>query len=203
MQTITKKPIAWGWIILAFILFWPVGAVLLFMRLNTDKAATIKSGNTIAIISYILMGLGVFYLLMALYGRGGGSILFAIACGIGGFWINRVAKKTKATGEKYKQYISLVVNESQTSIDTIAALVGVPYEVAVQDLQSMINAGFFTGAYIDLSARVIALAQTQVVYQQQSAVIVQERVVVCSSCGAHNRVIRQVGECEYCGSPLQ
>jgi len=200
-----KKPTSWGWIIFWFILFWPVGLVLLIQRLSVDKSAALKSGKGVAIASYILMGMGVIYLIMAF--EAPGLLAAAVIFGGGGFLVNWFARKTKRTGERYKKYIALVVNQSQTSIDNIASAVGVSYEVAAKDLQKMIDSGYFTGAYIDMAQREIILAkiahpQVYTPYTPSHAPI-QERVVTCGSCGANNRVAGHIGECEYCGSPLQ
>ena len=58
-----RKPISWVWIILTLIFFWPIGIILLFVRMTSDKTAALKNSKTIAIISYVLMGFGVIYLI--------------------------------------------------------------------------------------------------------------------------------------------
>jgi len=147
------------------------------------------------------MGMGVIYLIMAF--EDPGMIAAAIIFDGGGVLVNWFARKTKREGERYKKYISLIVNQSQTSIDNIASAVGVTYEAAAKDLQKMIDAGYFVGAYIDVSQREIVLAKPAQASAGSSVVQVQERVVTCGSCGANNRVMGQIGECEYCGSHLQ
>jgi hypothetical protein len=83
-----------------------------------------------------------------------------------------------------------------------------------KDLQKMIDVGYFYGAYIDVAQREIILAKptvpqeaassyAQTPYAQAPQAQVQERIVSCKSCGANNRVMGQLGECEYCGSHLQ
>jgi len=149
------------------------------------------------------MGIGALQFLNGLYGRPG-MLVTAILWGSGGIWLNRIAQRTTLTGERYKKYITLVVNQNYTSIDKIASAVGVSYEDAAQDLQKMINSGYFTGAYINAAQREIVLARTAPSQAFQAAAAqTQERVVTCGSCGANNRVSGQFGECEYCGSPLQ
>ncbi|MCL2146339.1 MAG: hypothetical protein FWH52_00905 [Synergistaceae bacterium] len=201
----TKKSTSWGWIVFWFILFWPVGVYLLIKKLSVDKSAMMKSSKTLFIVSYILMGIGAIYLIMA-FAEDPNMITAAIVFGSPGVWLFFKAKKTKVTGERYKKYIALVVNQKQTSIDSIAPAAGVSYEVAVKDLQKMIDTGYFFGAYIDATQRVIVLANTtsQQISQAAYTTQVQEKVATCGSCGANNRVIvGQVAECEYCASPLQ
>jgi len=204
MTNTTKKPTSWGWIIFWLILFWPIGLFLLVKKIAVDKTATINSGKGITIASYILIGFGVIYIIMAF--NDPEMLLAAFLFGGGGILLNWFARKLKRTGERYKKYITMVVNQNQTSIDNIASVVGISYDVVIKDLQKMIDSGYFVGAYIDISQREIVLAKSsdeQITPSSASlSVPQQERVVICKSCGANNRVLSQVGECDYCGSPL-
>ncbi|MCL2828749.1 MAG: hypothetical protein FWD99_08455 [Oscillospiraceae bacterium] len=129
----------------------------------------------------------------------------------GGIWINEVSKRMKLTGTRYRKYIAIIANEGQKSIDAIASAMGVAYAVAVSDLQQMIDLGFLVDAHIDTESREIHLAKAPPPPREPETPPVpeapvaqaQERVVACNGCGANKRVSAQVGECEYCGSPLQ
>jgi len=208
MANTGKKQTAWGWIIFWFILFWPVGLILLIKRQTVDKSATLKSNKGVFIASYILMALGIIYLILAITEDPDLLAAFFV-CGGGGVVVYLFARKSKLRGERYKKYIAMIVNQNQTSIDNIAAAVGVPYATAAKELQKMISAGYFIGAYINDSQREIIL--THIAPQQgPSAAVVadvsqaQTMVVACPGCGANNRVVvGQFAECEYCGSPLQ
>lgn len=198
------KSLSWGLIAICFIIFWPAGLFLLFRKLSVDKSALFKNSKTVEMISYALMGFGVIYLLMAF--NGSSTWLMAIALGGGGVWVNMIARRMKSDGEKYKKYISIVVNQSQTSIDNIASMVGVSYETAVSDLTKMIDSGYFVGAYINESTREIVMAaavqQPEVLAQSNTQTLY--KVATCNSCGANNSVVvGRVAECEYCGSPVQ
>jgi len=140
-------------------------------------------------------------------------ITYALVFIIGGVIVNRMARKTKKTGERYKQYIALIVNHSQNSLDAIAQSIGVPYAIVVEDLQKMIRAGFFQRGYIDYTYRVIVFAPPmphQVWNTAYSGAAIAAPaapprviVVICRSCGANNSVYAGYGdECEYCGSPI-
>jgi len=205
-----KKPISWVWIVLAFIVFWPVGIVLLVIRLSSDRSATIKCHKTIMVVSLILIGIGAI-LLIAAIGEADEDLFFpAVAFLIGGIVVNFMARKTKKTGARYKQYIALIVNHSQNSLDAIAGMVGVTYEMVIEDLQKMIKAGYFHGGYIDFTQRIIVFAPSspQPVWQTNPAVAAppappQIKVVSCGNCGANNRVYTGYSyDCEYCGSPV-
>lgn len=203
---------SWPVIIIVLIIFWPVGIYLMYKRFSLDKSATLKNSKTVAIISYILMALGVIYLIMGLTGQlnttdgsspVGSTILLTLLFGGGGIYLFFVSKRMKRNGEKYKHYINLIVNQQQTSIDNIAAAVGVSYDDAKKDLQKMIDCGYFSGAYIHEGNREFVMEQKQPKAEVNSG-SAQTKVVVCKSCGANNTVIiGKTCECEYCGSPIQ
>jgi len=214
VKTKEKKTMAWGWIIFWFIVFWPLGVLFLLRKLSKDKSAVWKDSRKVTTMSFVLAGIGVL-VFMSIVGSPGVGVYFylwAVALIGGGIWTFFIAKKMKVNGERYSKYISIIVNQSQTSIDNIASAVGLDYSTVSKDLQKMIDVGYFYGAYIDVAQREIILAKPvmpqetvspNLHYAQAPSVQVQERIVNCTSCGANNRVTGQLGECEYCGSHLQ
>ena len=207
LSSLPKFKAPWWLIVVAFFLpgIGPmIGIALLFLRLNSDKKATFKDGKTVFTIAYIMMAVGVFLVASAFSGRFSvGQLIWGILLGAGGVWAFRVAQGMKASGERYKKYIAVVVNQSETSIDLISSSVGVTYEQALQDLQKMINLGYFEGAYINEAAREIILAQAKVQPATAGGTPAPVKVTSCGSCGANNKVVQgQFGECEYRGSPL-
>jgi len=198
----SRLSISWIWVVVAFILFWPIGVVLLLVKLSGDKSAMMRCGRPMIILSYILIGIGVICLL-AMFGGEIGMLMPAILFGGGGGALNIIGRRTTATSERYKKYLDLVINQGETSIDNIAAAVGVSYAATVEDLQKMINSGFLTNAFIDVGSRSIVLARVAAP-RADGFVVGQERVLVCGSCGANNRtIVGKISECEYCGSVLQ
>jgi len=211
-----KIPYAWGWIIFWFIMFWPLGLFLLVRKLSAEKSATLQGSRIMTILSYILMGIGGLFFITscssaALVGRdfpsafaGGMPSLFIY--GIGGILLNRYAAKTRLTAERYRKYIDLIINQNQTSLNHISFSVGESYDVVIKDLEKMIASGYFVGAYIDTNRGEIVLTPPVPLQQTDSfspsAFQGQERVVACNCCGANNRVVGQVGRCEYCSSPI-
>lgn len=192
-----SKSMSWGWIMFWFVVFIPVGIYFLIKKLTAD----IKNHKTVAIISYVFIGLGVLFFLSDEPNK----YLFFVCLGGIGIWFRRISKKMKRKGEKYKKYTALVINQSQSSIDYIASAVGVTYENAVHDLQEMIDAGYLTNTYINKSSRMIVTAHgTPQSAVQTAAAQPQTKVIACSGCGANNTIIiGQINECEYCGSPLE
>ena len=197
MQT-PNNSIAWIWVILALIVFWPAGLFLLFKKLEQDRSATMKSGTLVAVVSFFLMFLGFIYFTL-MFTDSFAYIIPMLLFGGGGFWLFRVSRRMKATGKRYRSYIELIINQGKTSIDNMAQAMGVTYQMAETDLQKMIEKGFFQRAYIDRDRRMIVLPEMQ---PQGGQTLPQERVVACKGCGANNRVRTHVSECEYCGSPI-
>ena len=195
-----NNSISWFWVVLVLLVFWPAGLFLLFKKLEQDRSATMKSGSLLALLSFFLMFLGFIFFTLILT-DGAGYIFPMLLFGGGGFWLFRISRRMKATGKRYRSYIELIINQGHTSIEYIAQIMGVTYRMAEADLQKMIERGFFQGAYIDRTKRMIVL-QPVAQQAQSGQVMPQERVVACKGCGANNRVLTHVSECEYCGSPI-
>ena len=213
LTQIAKKKTPWVLIVLCFVIFWTLGVVLLVKRLAVDRSATITCGRPLTGLAYILSGIGIIYLFISIY-QGSELTVHAALLIAGGIWLSVLAYKTRETGERYRRYIDLIVNKSQTSIDYIATQVGVTFPVAVGDLKRMIDLGYFPGAFVNVPAKEIRLAGSSnhlgLQFAHTEPVPIQEppeappRVVSCRSCGANNTVPAwQVVECEYCGTPVQ
>jgi hypothetical protein len=208
IATAQKESISWGWVIFWFVFIWPLGLFLLFRKINSDRAIMLNDSKKVTVISFVLIVLGVLAFSTIITNDIKGDIytyLWAIALVGGGVWTFFVARKMKDDGVRYKKYIALVVNQNQTSIDNIAAAVGVSYDAAAKDLQKMIDDDYFQGACIDVAQREIVLAKKapQQISQSETAVSGQKKIATCKSCGAKNKIkIGQVAECEYCGSFL-
>lgn len=216
-----KKSTSWGIIILALIIFWPVGLFLLYRKLSGDKVAALKNSKILNILGWVFAAFAVIYVIMAITGnietKDGSSvvgplIVALVFYGGGGAFMIATAKKMKINADKLKKYIEIVINNNQTSIDNIAAAVPVRYEEAMKDLQKMIDNGYFENAYIDVSEREIVLTNKKTEREYPTSNVQMDghinkpqiKVVVCRSCGANNKVVKgQVSECEYCGSLLK
>ncbi|MEQ8235210.1 MAG: hypothetical protein ABRQ23_00355 [Syntrophomonadaceae bacterium] len=206
-----KQETSWGWIIFWLIIFWPVGLFLVFKKLSTDKSA-LMSGKTgtLSAAGWILIVIGAvgsIGIVSDPSNDSAGGIIVGLAMIVGGVIVLRKASETKKTAAKYKKYIDIVVNHNIRSIDNIAATVGLSYDVAVKDLQDMINIGYLKDAYINQGNREIVLKQNEsAAYAQASTsdqAATQKLAVRCPGCGANNVVVvGRVLECEYCGTPI-
>lgn len=207
------KGTSWGWIIFWLVIFWPIGLFMLFKKLSTDKSAVMSGKKvSLSVIGWILVALGV----LGLYGSisdivGGegvtGGTIVLLTMAIGGVLLLRKASIAKKTALAYKKYIDIVVNHNVRGIDQIASAIGISYDVAVADLQNMINLGFLKEAYIHQGNREIVLIQNgPIVYQQTPAggqAAPRLTATRCPDCGANNVVIvGKVAICEYCGNAI-
>lgn len=199
---------SWPVIILALCIFWPVGIFLIIKRVSVDKKTAMGAGKLIGgigIASYCIAGIGFIACLSDGFGSDDiGMILFF---GIAGFALQKVSQKIKREAEDVKKYLSVIVNGNERQIDVIASSMGKSYDVAKNDIQKLINKGYLKNTYINEGTREIVLPN---IIQEQtgdmmntSSVNVETKIIACPCCGANNTIVGDMGECEYCGSPLK
>lgn len=211
MASVRKTGPAWWVIFFWVIVFWPVGLGLLYRKLIVEKTAVLRNSKPLGIFGWIFLMVGVTQApTMFADTQAGGIVVFLLFFFGGGLAMIIGASKMKAMGERYRRYIQVVANQHLMSIDRIAAAIPVRYEQAVEDLQKMIDAGFFEGAYLDLERRELIMPTHQMTHVDTCAEtaaaisIPSVEIVGCRRCGANNTIrIGSVRRCEYCGSPLE
>ena len=208
MKNKTKKSTSWGWIIFWLIIFWPVGLFLLFKKLATDKSALMsEKTGPLSIIAWVLIVIGALGFMSSLSNFSFGGFIFVLGMIAGGILLLRKVNETKMTATKYKKYINIIANQNVKSIDNIASAMGIPYDVAIKDLQHMIDSNYLPGAYINQGNREIVLKQHEPVVsnieQPVGQATPQMATKSCPGCGANNIVtVGSITECEYCGTPI-
>jgi hypothetical protein len=217
MANINTKKTSSPVVILLLILFWPIGLYVLYKKVTGDKTSALKNSKTLNTVGWVFAAFSAIYLLMAISGGMPASDALSafVFFGAGGALMIYGSNRMKKNAAKLKKYISVVINNNQTSIDNIAAAIPTDYEQAKNDLQKMIDSGYFQGAYIDASNREIVLpkrenspstnlSENNIQYENKSMEQPRFKVVICKNCGANNTVAEgNLCECEYCGSPLQ
>ncbi|MDR0979202.1 MAG: hypothetical protein LBL91_04645 [Lachnospiraceae bacterium] len=202
-----NKGISWGWIFLCLIVFWPVGLYLLFRKISSDKSV-IMSGKTkrLKITAWILIIIAGFGLIGSIESGADDtatSLLIMLAFLVGGILLLKKSKKMDKVAKKYMNYITLIINEKQTSIDYIANITTQKYEVVVEDLKQMILLGYLPKIELDLNERRIIFKDQKVTQAAPVNATTKIRTIRCPGCGANNVVkTDDVHECEYCGTPL-
>lgn len=200
---------SWPVIILALCFFWPIGILLLMKRVSVDKKAAMSVGRLIGgigIASYIIAA--VMFIACLSDGFGSDDIGIILFFGIAGFALRKVSRKVKKDAENVKKYLSVIVNGNERQIDAIASSMGKTYDTAKNDIQKMIDKGYLKNAYINEGTREVVLPNNNVQGQVGTAANttannITPRIVSCPCCGANNTIIGDMGECEYCGSPLK
>lgn len=203
-----KKSPSWIAIIIWFIFFWPVSIYLIWKKLSTDKAATMKNSKVLRVIGIVFVVMGA--IMLTEVGNDTGMALFGfLFYAGGGALIIWGSIKVKQSGERYKKYIDIVINQNQTTIDNIASMMRLTYDQTVKDLQKMIDIGYFEGAYIDQANHEIVLLHRQHTpvnnqVQNHSEPQAQQKTVKCPNCGGNSVLtVGCVCECDFCGSPIQ
>ena len=203
---------SWPVIILALIFFWPLGLFLIIKRTTLDKTAVMKdsSGKGLKITAIVLLVLGGFGIIGSFDPFDFGSLVIFLFFIAGGVILLNKAKKIKAEGESMKKYFAIIVNGGERQLDAVASATGKQYDVVKNDVQKMIDKGFLKNAYINENTREVVLASaasSNVNVAQPTGgaapAAVQTRVIACPCCGANNTVSGDIGECEYCGTPLK
>ena len=130
-----KKSMSWAIVILVLIFFWPVGVYLLYRKVTGDRASALKNSKILRNVGFVFLGFAIIYIFMVISGQMDDAWTAAAFFGIGGGVLVYAAKRLKMTGEKFKKYINIVINNNQTSIDNIAAAIPISYDKAAKDLQ--------------------------------------------------------------------
>ena len=192
-------------IIIALFVCWPIAFLLILSRNSQGKQAvfmgsTDKKKYIIGGIALIIVGLcwlesSVFWGLFTM--AGGGALIY---------YADRLQKKA----QRNRQYIELIVNRGETSLDKIASVCNVQYDVMLKELQTLINRNILKGAILDTNGRMITVRREVPVRSNNGYAPAVEVVeapvnvnVVCPGCGAKH-VIKK-GEtiyCDYCDTPI-
>ncbi len=199
---------SWPVIILALCFFWPVGIFLIIKRVSVDKKTAMGAGRLIGgigIASYCIAGIGFIACLSD--GFGSDDIGIILFFGIAGFALQKLSKKIKREAEDVRKYLSVIVNGNARQIDAIAFSMGKSYDVAKNDIQKLISKGYLKNAYINEGTREVILQGTACEesgnMMNTTSVNVETKIIACPCCGANNTIVGNIGECEYCGSPLK
>lgn len=181
----------------------------------------------VAVTSWVFGGvLLLAYIMTGFEGFAGFSVgLLLFFFGVG-FILMKVAQKMIREAEEENRYISVILDGNVRRLEDIANAVGKPWEEVKEDVQKLINKGELKKAYIDEGTGEIVLPEIKASLENhaceendgnnnQRGDLEQEerkadsfktagaRVVTCNCCGANNTITGEIGECEYCGSPIQ
>ena len=205
--------LSWPAIIVAFLLFWPVAIVLIYLRTQKTKGGAFAAASN----KKIYMILGVILILMGL-GSFDGSPLVAIFMIVGGgaviYYANTLAKKAS----RNKAYIDMIVNQGETSIDKMASVLNIKSDVVVNELQMLQTLGILKGASINAQTHTISVEKVKNTVGEITGIVnsITDTVLdassnesasmvqaACPGCGA--KYTGQKGstwECDYCAATI-
>jgi hypothetical protein len=211
--------IPWPVILLALVFFFPIGIVLLIMRILGDRGAALVMGSILAFV-----GWGGFFLFGLLGGIGfaqAQSQRGPIACGISVFLLGFallgvLGSKLKARGSRVRRFVQLVINQGQTSIASMTQILGrADMPGVARELQQVIDSGYLPGVGIDYQTYTVQRSGMRPDGFQPPPLpgVVPGRApaggqvtFTCRACGANNAVSVTPGvapRCEYCDSPMR
>lgn len=194
---------SWVTVILALVIFWPVGLILLYLKLrNNSKNKFIFSG-TIKIV------IGVCSIFFALIGtateidEGAGEVgvtivMVSIFLAIGVAFIYFGIKNVKE-GKIYEKIGNLINFQEVESVEEIARKLKITEEKVVEYISKAVSLGFCNNE--------IEYKNNKIVYKKKIEAEVEkkkhERIVKCECCGGINHINdTEVKACEYCGMEL-
>ena len=162
-----KKSLPWGVVIVILIWLFPIGIWLVWRKMSIETLNMQKNGKILRVVGFIFAGMSLIYFIAGILGQleatGNGSVLgsmIAILVLLGGGGLVAIIGGNKyiKNGKKYDKYAAIINESGENDIDSIAAIYQVSYDEAVDDLQKMIDYGYFPNAYIDQSNRKLILS---------------------------------------------
>lgn len=195
-------------IVLAFIFFWPVGILLVFLRAqgsSMDKQAVFKgaSNQKLYVIGGALLVLIGLSNLFTRYSNKGWAVFMIIGGGILIYYSTRIAKKAA----RNRDYINMIVNQDIDDVTIIANACGVTVQQAEKEISQLISIGVLKNTTLDTASHIVTMTRPQIQqardysnYDSGSGDVV---AVVCPGCGAKMTLRRGTSTtCDYCDAPI-
>lgn len=197
-------------IIMWMFLFFPIGMYYLHKRLVGNESDLLNEGKGLRHTGRTYIIISIIYLIILLgdtTDMSGENIAFIIfifsVFGYYGYSLLRKGKKRRARARRMQKYYEIIMNKKIYSIDEIASIMNRKYSDVLNEIQLMVDLGYLENAFIDNNGRCVVFpivhSNMFVQYNVNNKSEPEEMVVVCSSCGGKNKVMKgKVTECEYC-----
>lgn len=193
----------WIVVVLALIIFWPAGLILLYLKLRDSSKNRFKFSGTIKIV------IGVCSVFFALIGTAAeideptGEVVLTIVMVsilliIGVAFIYFGMKNIKV-GRVYEKVANLINFQEVESIEEIARKLQITEERATEYISKAVS--------LDFCNKEIEYKNKKIIYKKKIEEEVEkkkhERIVKCECCGGINHIDdTQAKACEYCGMGL-
>lgn len=190
-----NQELTWTVVIVALIVFWPVGILLLLMKL-------LKNRSIIFVLVPILYVSGVFAIFLALIGSSsyieegsfkGPEFVLMVGFIVGGGYLIYKGREISKTKRRYKKYIGVIKVQGRNDIQEIANKMSLTEQEAIDDIRDIIQLGLMSGKIT---------TENEVIIDEPK---IEEKLVsiTCRNCGAPNQIPEgKTKKCEYCGSVL-
>lgn len=179
-------------IIIAALFFWPAALVLLYLRMKDQQSlnVTVPTNKTVYLVIGIILVFFGFKTIAI-------SFLFGLFQIVGGaaiaLYSNVIARKVS----RNKEYLKLILEDGETSIDKIASRLNVKYDVALNELKTLKNLGQLKKSVIDEEKHAILPE----VGQEGGTSLV---MAVCPGCGAKYEGAKgKKIVCDYCDAEFE
>jgi hypothetical protein len=193
----------WPSVVVALILFWPLGLWLIGIRLGRNEMASLKVGQWLLGGGSLLSCIGGMALLTAFVGSdddpGGRQVLITASILLGlvpGLILIWKGHSLRARGRKIRQYVELIINQESVSLSAISASLQIGQDLVLSDLARLIAEGNLAGHYLNRERNTIDRVSSQP--QQRDGCPLRLRSWTCETCGGFNN--RHLPACEYCGT---
>ena len=206
MEDSKKFNISWTVVILTLIFVWPIGLVLLFLKLTNNDGNNTKlksSANKFWILVIVC-----YFLILAFFSILSDStgselitdLILLILAIVGAVIFTRKAIKLSKEYKYLKKYIEYIVAKRNISIEELAKSLGEPVEVVTKNVLKIINLKMIDGYINEFNEIVLnSYAQTNNMNNPREKV----STVKCKNCGATNKfIVGRENRCEYCDSIL-
>ena len=199
-------------IILAFLIFWPAGIVLILLRAkgsSMDKQAVFKGASNQKI--YILGGAILIILGIANLFSGDSKWIWGLFMIIGGGVLIYYSTTIANTAARNRDYIDMIINQDIDDVNAIAAACGVTVATAEKEISQLIAIGVLKNTTLDTNSHIVTFVRPAISQQTQAtgsfageAPVGGELVTVaCPGCGAKMTMRRGTScKCEYCDAPI-
>lgn len=194
---------SWVVVILALIIFWPVGLIFLYLKLKNNSKNKFKfSGITKIVIGACSVSFGLIGLSTEIdepTGEVGLTIVMvSIFLAIGIAFIYFGVKNIKE-GKIYEKISNLINFQEVESVEEIAKKLKITEEKATEYISKAISLGICNNEIEYKNNRIIYKKKVE----EQAEKKKHERIVKCECCGGINHINdTEVKACEYCGMEL-
>lgn len=194
---------SWVVVILALIIFWPVGLILLYLKLRNNSKNKFKfSGITKIVIGACSVSFGLIGASTEIdepTGEVGLTIVMvSIFLAIGIAFIYFGVKNIKE-GKIYEKISNLINFQEVESVEEIAKKLKITEEKVTEYISKAISLGICNNEIEYKNNRIIYKKKVEEQVEKKK----HERIVKCECCGGINHINdTEVKACEYCGMEL-